>query len=367
MLVYLKLVVRQTVQQTLKLTQHRLVHCADTSSPSSCSHALISPKSDDKVLGVTSPVLTIHVLDKKLWSYLQSRVNLRNFFKSNDQQEHKYTHRHTNTIQHYYNNIIKYNGLIYIHVAQPFSAATWFRNPDVDQEEIDPNMRTGCRDLEYQCFDRRVDTRVWGLIQESFASLLAGGVSCLTGGMSGGGFRQLGGSLPAIASLNTSYSTSLSLPSPYLLVPPAERQAISDVRRTFCLFVTFDLLFISLLWIIELNVSLRRRLGGTGGRTGVVRACCDSDEDSVLLQLSISLWDSLKTEVVLYDYKSSFFDIFVSGTTRLFLYLHRLMFSHSRQNHAIRSHGLCSFCPPPISCWPCFVSCAYKWVTRRFG
>lgn len=80
--------------------------------------------------------------------------------------------------------------------------------------------------------------------------------------MSGGGFRQLGGSLPAIASLNTSYSTSLSLPSPYLLVPPAERQAISDVRRTFCLFVTFDLLFISLLWIIELNVSLRRRLGG---------------------------------------------------------------------------------------------------------
>uniref|UniRef100_A0AAQ4QSH5 StAR related lipid transfer domain containing 3 n=1 Tax=Gasterosteus aculeatus aculeatus TaxID=481459 RepID=A0AAQ4QSH5_GASAC len=103
--------------------------------------------------------------------------------------------------------------------------------------------------------------------------------------MSGGGFRQLGGSLPAIASLNTSYSTSLSLPSPYLLVPPAERQAISDVRRTFCLFVTFDLLFISLLWIIELN-------------------------------LSISLWDSLKTEVVLYDYKSSFFDIFLLAVFR---------------------------------------------------
>uniref|UniRef100_G3P2H1 StAR-related lipid transfer protein 3 n=1 Tax=Gasterosteus aculeatus aculeatus TaxID=481459 RepID=G3P2H1_GASAC len=97
--------------------------------------------------------------------------------------------------------------------------------------------------------------------------------------------QQLGGSLPAIASLNTSYSTSLSLPSPYLLVPPAERQAISDVRRTFCLFVTFDLLFISLLWIIELN-------------------------------LSISLWDSLKTEVVLYDYKSSFFDIFLLAVFR---------------------------------------------------
>uniref|UniRef100_A0A8C5CQ31 StAR-related lipid transfer protein 3 n=1 Tax=Gadus morhua TaxID=8049 RepID=A0A8C5CQ31_GADMO len=66
----------------------------------------------------------------------------------------------------------------------------------------------------------------------------------------------LGGSLPAIASLNASYSTTMSLPSPYMLVPPGERKVISDVRRTFCLFVTFDLLFISLLWIIELNVSV---------------------------------------------------------------------------------------------------------------
>uniref|UniRef100_A0A8C6UZP2 StAR-related lipid transfer (START) domain containing 3 n=1 Tax=Neogobius melanostomus TaxID=47308 RepID=A0A8C6UZP2_9GOBI len=63
------------------------------------------------------------------------------------------------------------------------------------------------------------------------------------------------GSLPAIASLNASYSTSLSIPSPYIFVPPSERKAISDVRRTFCLFVTFDLLFITMLWIIELNVN----------------------------------------------------------------------------------------------------------------
>lgn len=33
-----------------------------------------------------------------------------------------------------------------------------------------------------------------------------------------------------------------------------EKKCISDVRRTFCLFVTFDLLFITMLWIIELNV-----------------------------------------------------------------------------------------------------------------
>ncbi|XP_039192692.1 STARD3 N-terminal-like protein isoform X4 [Crotalus tigris] len=32
------------------------------------------------------------------------------------------------------------------------------------------------------------------------------------------------------------------------------KKGISDVRRTFCLFVTFDLLFITLLWIIELNL-----------------------------------------------------------------------------------------------------------------
>lgn len=36
-----------------------------------------------------------------------------------------------------------------------------------------------------------------------------------------------------------------------------QKKCISDVRRTFCLFVTFDLLFITMLWIIELNVSVR--------------------------------------------------------------------------------------------------------------
>uniref|UniRef100_A0A3Q3D6T3 StAR related lipid transfer domain containing 3 n=1 Tax=Hippocampus comes TaxID=109280 RepID=A0A3Q3D6T3_HIPCM len=53
---------------------------------------------------------------------------------------------------------------------------------------------------------------------------------------------------------------------------------ISDVRRTFCLFVTFDLLFISLLWIIELNISS-------------------------------TIWDSLEKEVIHYNFRSSFFDI----------------------------------------------------------
>lgn len=74
---------------------------------------------------------------------------------------------------------------------------------------------------------------------------------------SGVDYRELEGSLPAIASLNASYSqASLSIPSPYYPpLPPGERRAFSDVRRTFCLFVTFDLLFITLLWIIELNVS----------------------------------------------------------------------------------------------------------------
>uniref|UniRef100_A0A668RVP9 StAR-related lipid transfer protein 3 n=1 Tax=Oreochromis aureus TaxID=47969 RepID=A0A668RVP9_OREAU len=96
--------------------------------------------------------------------------------------------------------------------------------------------------------------------------------------MHGGAYGELGGSLPAIASLNASYSTSMSIPSPYLLTPPPERKKISDVRRTFCLFVTFDLLFIFLLWIIELNISN-------------------------------SLWESLGNEVLHYNFKSSFFDI----------------------------------------------------------
>ncbi|XP_030631379.1 STARD3 N-terminal-like protein [Chanos chanos] len=63
------------------------------------------------------------------------------------------------------------------------------------------------------------------------------------------------------------------------------KKCISDVRRTFCLFVTFDLLFITLLWIIELNVS-----GGIEER--------------------------LKEEVLKYDYHKSFFDIFVLAVFR---------------------------------------------------
>uniref|UniRef100_A0A8C2KL38 StAR-related lipid transfer protein 3 n=1 Tax=Cyprinus carpio TaxID=7962 RepID=A0A8C2KL38_CYPCA len=69
-------------------------------------------------------------------------------------------------------------------------------------------------------------------------------------------FHELEGSLPAIASLNASYSQA-SLSPYYPPLPPGERKAFSDVRRTFCLFVTFDLLFITLLWIIELNVKIQ--------------------------------------------------------------------------------------------------------------
>ncbi|XP_045344641.1 stAR-related lipid transfer protein 3 isoform X2 [Leopardus geoffroyi] len=69
-------------------------------------------------------------------------------------------------------------------------------------------------------------------------------------------------SLPAVASLSSSLSHSQGLSSHFLPPPPEKRRAISDVRRTFCLFVTFDLLFISLLWIIELNVLAFFRFSG---------------------------------------------------------------------------------------------------------
>ncbi|KAM9258029.1 STARD3 N-terminal-like protein isoform 4-T4 [Cariama cristata] len=68
-----------------------------------------------------------------------------------------------------------------------------------------------------------------------------------------------------------------------------EKKGISDVRRTFCLFVTFDLLFITLLWIIELNVK--------GG-----------------------IETTLQKEVLQYDYSSSYFDIFfTTAVTSAFL------------------------------------------------
>ncbi|XP_063485005.1 stAR-related lipid transfer protein 3 isoform X8 [Symphalangus syndactylus] len=91
--------------------------------------------------------------------------------------------------------------------------------------------------------------------------------------------RDLERSLPAVASLGSSLSHSQSLSS-HLLPPPEKRRAISDVRRTFCLFVTFDLLFISLLWIIELNTN-----------TGIRK--------------------NLEQEIIQYNFKTSFFDIFV--------------------------------------------------------
>ncbi|NXM68580.1 STAR3 protein, partial [Serilophus lunatus] len=95
-------------------------------------------------------------------------------------------------------------------------------------------------------------------------------------------------SLPAIASISSSFSQSQGF-SPYFL-SPEKRKVISDVRRTFCLFVTFDLLFISLLWIIELNT-----------KEGIEK--------------------NLKDEVLMYNFKTSFFDIFVLALFRFVVLL----------------------------------------------
>ncbi|NWV33336.1 STAR3 protein, partial [Grantiella picta] len=95
-------------------------------------------------------------------------------------------------------------------------------------------------------------------------------------------------SLPAIASISSSLSQSQGF-SPYFF-SLEKRKAISDVRRTFCLFVTFDLLFISLLWIIELNTK--------GG-----------------------IKENLKEEITKYKFKSSFFDIFLLALFRFVVLL----------------------------------------------
>ncbi|NXB36840.1 STAR3 protein, partial [Eulacestoma nigropectus] len=95
-------------------------------------------------------------------------------------------------------------------------------------------------------------------------------------------------SLPAIASISSSFSQSQGF-SPYFF-SPEKRKAISDVRRTFCLFVTFDLLFISLLWIIELNT-----------KEGIK--------------------ENLKDEIINYKFKTSFFDIFLLALFRFVVLL----------------------------------------------
>uniref|UniRef100_A0A8C3UUX8 StAR related lipid transfer domain containing 3 n=1 Tax=Catharus ustulatus TaxID=91951 RepID=A0A8C3UUX8_CATUS len=95
-------------------------------------------------------------------------------------------------------------------------------------------------------------------------------------------------SLPAIASISSSFSQSQGF-SPYFF-SPEKRKAISDVRRTFCLFVTFDLLFISLLWIIELNTK-------------------------------VGIKDNLKDEIINYKFKTSFFDIFLLALFRFVVLL----------------------------------------------
>ncbi|NXJ29367.1 STAR3 protein, partial [Dicrurus megarhynchus] len=95
-------------------------------------------------------------------------------------------------------------------------------------------------------------------------------------------------SLPAIASISSSFSQSQGF-SPYFF-SPEKRKAISDVRRTFCLFVTFDLLFISLLWIIELNT-----------KEGIK--------------------ENLKDEIINYKFETSFFDIFLLALFRFVVLL----------------------------------------------
>uniref|UniRef100_A0A8C5HMN9 MENTAL domain-containing protein n=1 Tax=Gouania willdenowi TaxID=441366 RepID=A0A8C5HMN9_GOUWI len=99
-----------------------------------------------------------------------------------------------------------------------------------------------------------------------------------------------------------------------------EKKCISDVRRTFCLFVTFDLLFITLLWIIELNVN--------GG-----------------------IEKQLENEVLHYDYHASFFDIFLLAVFRFAALI--LAYAVCRLRHwwaiALLSQGAFGYLLPIIS------------------
>ncbi|MEE6465768.1 hypothetical protein FKM82_006680 [Ascaphus truei] len=93
-----------------------------------------------------------------------------------------------------------------------------------------------------------------------------------------------------------------------------EKKGISDVRRTFCLFVTFDLLFVTLLWIIELNV------------------------DGTIL-------DTLEKEVLQYDFHNSFFDIFLLSVFRFSVLI--LVYAICKLRHwwavAVTTASTCAF------------------------
>ncbi|TKS79343.1 STARD3 N-terminal-like protein [Collichthys lucidus] len=81
-----------------------------------------------------------------------------------------------------------------------------------------------------------------------------------------------------------------------------EKKCISDVRRTFCLFVTFDLLFITLLWIIELNLY----------DDFVLLSCVEAEQRA----LKGGIEKQLDIEVLHYNYRDSFFDIFLLAVFR---------------------------------------------------
>ncbi|EAW94089.1 STARD3 N-terminal like, isoform CRA_b [Homo sapiens] len=114
-----------------------------------------------------------------------------------------------------------------------------------------------------------------------------------------------------------------------------EKKGISDVRRTFCLFVTFDLLFVTLLWIIELNVN--------GG-----------------------IENTLEKEVMQYDYYSSYFDIFLLAVFRFKVLI--LAYAVCRLRHwwaiAVSMPCMSGSSPPVLVAKSCSQQ---AWAGRRYS
>ncbi|XP_045421511.1 STARD3 N-terminal-like protein isoform X2 [Lemur catta] len=174
-----------------------------------------------------------------------------------------------------------------------------------------------------------------------------------------------------------------------------EKKGISDVRRTFCLFVTFDLLFVTLLWIIELNQtkpdaqarnedsslidllicfvffmsyiqSKRANENKKSQRTSTllshVMATAITDvchelrrpeafQDLRLWKVNGGIENTLEREVVQYDYYSSYFDIFLLAVFRFKVLI--LAYAVCRLRHwwaiALFSQGAFGYVLPIIS------------------
>ncbi|XP_049882732.1 steroidogenic acute regulatory protein-like [Pectinophora gossypiella] len=125
----------------------------------------------------------------------------------------------------------------------------------------------------------------------------------------------LGSGINPHYSRNISHSQSVNLVSEDLVAGHRPQGKMSTVRRFFCLFVTFDILFTSLMWLI----------------------CVVMKGDS--------LEQIINSEIIHYNIKKSLFDIVMMAITRftLLLLFYALLYINNWSVIALSTGGTCAF------------------------